>query len=320
MAASGQTRSGLTAFAGTPRLKGRAAGAQVRRRGWSRRTSRCPGGRHAAFSGGGRSAPAPRGKVVIDAGSTGDLLQDLGRALIRHSPATWDIARDTAGGAAGRVSQASAILVGLRLASGAPALDRIEAIRAQLPHVGLYVVVRSAAELAPWLPTLSRLGADGAHVLQSASDWAALDDQLQRRLQVPPPEEALRKLWDLWEGNPERPLAMLLVRNGIQRSALGPLLEWLGIRERTCRDRLQRVSQPSPGLLVRLGCVLHACAWGGRGIMEEAANRVGMATAKDLQGVRRRLERALRRWPDVLAILQYVTSMQGGGGVTRRPS
>lgn len=264
--------------------------------------------------------PAPRGSLIIDVGSAGDLLHDLGRALIRHRPAVWDVAHSLADGGAGRVSQASAILVGPRLGSGAPALERIEAIRAQFPHVGLYVVVRSAAELAPWLPTLARLGADGAHVLQSDSDWTALDEQLRRRLQVPPPEEALRRLWVLWDGNPERALAVLLVRNGIRRSALGPLLEWLGMGTRTCRDRLQRVSLPSPGRLVRLGCVLHACAGGRRGMMEQAAKRVGMATAKDLQGVRRRLERALRRWPDVLAILQYVTSMQGGGGVTRRPS
>lgn len=247
--------------------------------------------------------PTPRGEIIIDSGSVGVLRAELERALAHLRPSCRDgrdweeLALD------GLLSRASVIVVGTRLAQGEPAAERIIGLRSAMPHVSLYVVSRATREMAPLLPDLAGIGVDEAFCLESASDLRLLVEAAGRRVEVPPPERALRALWAEWERNGERAVAMHCVRGATARR-LDRELAWFGVSEKTLRLRLRRAGMPTPGLLARLGLVLHGCALGRAGSMEEVARRLGVGTAKELRALRQRVELRLREWPALLAILQ----------------
>jgi hypothetical protein len=90
---------------------------------------------------------------------------------------------------------------------------------------------------------------------------------------------------------------MHFVRNGFYPRALDPWrTTWFGRSLRTIRTRLRRAEMPPPGRLTRVGCVLHGCKLARFLTMDEAARRVGVASAKELYAKRNGVRRSLGRW------------------------
>lgn len=104
-------------------------------------------------------------------------------------------------------------MFGVRNQQGAPTIPAIERLRAIAPHVGLFVVEERSNAVDPWLPRLAASGADDAFALDRPGDEKLMREVLANRVALPPPEEALRRLWALWADWPVRTEAMHCVRN-----------------------------------------------------------------------------------------------------------
>ena len=245
-------------------------------------------------SGGARSVPDPWGELIVDVETGGSLRLELERALFALRPASRDALADARDDKEGMLSRASAILAGTRVSGGEPAMQRLVALRRRMPHVGFYVVARSTRGLEPLLAQLAGLGVDDAFCLESDTDWKHLEREVRRRVQAPPPEEALRALWKEWEANAQRAVAMHLVRNGFRPMNAERAVAWFAMNEKTMREHLSSAGIPSPGLLHRFGLALHGSALGSWGAMERVARRLGLSSAKELQAKRRRVENRLR--------------------------
>src|SRR5688572_7546119 len=146
--------------------------------------------------------------IVVDLWSASELIQDLEQLTVRRQMICRDCRLEIRDGRLGKLADAAAVVVGTRQLDGWPAENWIRELRSSLPHVGLYVVAKTNQAISHWLPTLARLGVDEAFCLQSASDREQIDETLRQRSKVPAPELALRVLWDLWETNAQRSLAM----------------------------------------------------------------------------------------------------------------
>jgi hypothetical protein len=248
--------------------------------------------------------PVSRADVIIDSVTAGTLRIALQDALRSLGPLSGDILADPMDGKTVLLTRAGAVLTGVRLANGAPSLARLAAIREKLPHVGLYVVARSARELEPWLRELAAQGVDDAFCLEHDTDWRLMAVELERRVHAPPPEEPLRRLSREWQAMPECAMALHMVRNAFRPRSIDSVVRWFGLSEKTMRARLVDAGLPSPGFLHRFGHALHALALWRRGSMEQVARRLGLANAKDLQARRRRVERRVAHWPVLQATLR----------------
>ena len=220
-------------------------------------------------------------------------------------PEVRNVGHDLDADDAPALALASAVLFATRTRDGAPSLARIEALRARMPHVGIYVVALFTNEVSDWLPRYAWAGVDEVFCLEVPSDDQALADTMRLRVQAPPPELALRSLWALWELLDVRSEAMHCVRNGFRQFDPERRLKWFGVCEKTLRTRLKSAGLPPQNLMARLGRALHAVELVRRGTrsMEEVARCVGFPTAADLAAARRRVERTLRKWPLLVALL-----------------
>ena len=244
------------------------------------------------------------GDIILDASSLLTLRRGLEELLAGTRHSLRDVFTDSQGAGAVQLAQASAIVVGIRMRDGSPTLNLIEVLRQRFPHLGVFVVSESSLELGPWLPGLAWSGEDEAFCLETPSDRTSLLEALSRRVNAPPPEVALRALWAEWESLADRMIPMYCVRNGFRD--LNPILvpAWFGISDKTLRLRIRTAGLPTPGLLRRFGCVLHANSLRHGTSSDDAARRVGLATAKDLIALRARVERRLVAWPRLFEILR----------------
>jgi len=248
--------------------------------------------------------PDPSCELIVDIGSTGSLRHDIEGLLTKRRA----VHRDVVSGLSREpsvIAASGAILVGPRLNDGSPAIERIAALRNRVPHVGIFVVVRDMSELARWLPAMAWAGVDESFALDVAGDRAALVESVGRRLQAPPPEVAMRKLWAHWESLRVRAIAMHVVRNAFREFDATRRLRWFRIGERTLRSRLNEGPLPAVSLLERFGCVLHGRGMTDAGVRPtgEVARRLGMETASEYWGVRRRVRKALAPWPDLATLV-----------------
>lgn len=203
------------------------------------------------------------------------------------------------------LNAAHAIVFGIRDQRGAPTLDLIQRVRSIAPHVGLFVVEEQSTAIDPWLRRLASCGADDAFALDRPCDEGALRSALINRVAVPPPEQALRKLWLWWAECPVRLEATHCVRNAYRARYGFATHEWFGLKDRVMRDRFRRARIPSPFFLTRLGLNLH---WreglaGGRSGRAALATNLGFDTVAQFGKDRRRVRRRADRWPELGALL-----------------
>jgi hypothetical protein len=240
------------------------------------------------------------GRLIVDKGVPSLHLQQFNAHLSHFRPEIRDIANDLETKRLTELSAATAVVLNLRFRDGTPTTTAITLLRQMAPHVGIYVV-GSSTDARTWLTRLAWAGADE---VASSDDLKDLADLLVGRLHAPPPEEVLRLLWKGTGASNERAVVMHFVRNGFSPRQLDPWrATWFGRSLKTIRARLRDADMPPPGLLARFGCVIHACELARFLKMDEAARRVGVASAKELYAKRKSVRRSLGRWPLVRTLL-----------------
>lgn len=211
---------------------------------------------------------------------------------------------DSAPGLVRSLACAQVLLVAPRLRSGAPRLDQLAVLRDLFPHIGIYVVRPPDLDLPVSADFLAGLGVD--RLFSTAADRAGpLSGALTSRVACPPPELALRALWELWSGRKTRAFAMHVVRNAFDSDQVSTI-EWFWTTSRTMNTKLAREQIPRPDCLRQIGVVLHAAQLAaGQGLsVGAAASRLGLDTAKQLHERRGRvLDRLRREYPDLEAVL-----------------
>jgi hypothetical protein len=221
----------------------------------------------------------------------------------------------------GSLSQAHAVVLGIRNQQGAPATLAIERMREIAPHVGVFVVEECGNIIDPWLRRLALSGADDAFALDRPGDEKILRTVLGNRVALPPPEIELRQLWSVWAECPVRLEAMYCVRNGYRpRHKFGPH-EWFGQAERRMRAKFNRAGIPTPLFLTRFGRNLHwtEALWRGKHSRIQLATLLGFESLSQLAIERRRVRRSAARWEMLSPLLAPSRSVQPNTGETNCP-
>ncbi|HEX6316060.1 MAG TPA: hypothetical protein VFZ73_14415 [Gemmatimonadaceae bacterium] len=181
------------------------------------------------------------------------------------------------------------------LFSGILASEMIERLRNGRPHVGMYVVAREASAVARSLPRLAAAGVDEVFCLDSASDMHAFLQTMHARLSAPAPETEMRLIWKWFRESPERSLVMHCVRNGFRLDVWKIRSQVFSACRKTLQNRVALVGLPSPGLLARIGRVLHVQELERRGMTPSLliARTLGFPSPGAMLRARRRLRKAL---------------------------
>lgn len=243
-------------------------------------------------------------QIVVDLGCAPLLRCGIQRYLGRSALLSRDLLADLRDDP-GVLKSASALVVGARDVGGVPATMLIERLRTALPHIGIFVVMRSRLELDAWHLRFSRAGADESYALSRESDRRNFSEQVPSRLFAPPPEIPLRFLWELWGSATVRTEAMHCVRNAYRASQKGRSAAVFGTHEKTFRTHLTTAGMPTPLALFRFGLQLHAAELVARGVRPTSAlaTRLGYGTGMQLSEARRRVRRALQDWPELVGLI-----------------
>jgi hypothetical protein len=193
------------------------------------------------------------------------------------------------------LNRSTAIAMAPVLANGLSAIDAVQQLRAQFPHVGLYVIARETGEVARSMTKLANAGVDDVFCLDTRSDVETIQDTIRARLAAPAPETELRLLWKWFRESSERSLVMHCVRNGFRLDVWSIRSKVFNACRKTLQNRVSLLGLPSPGMLSRTGRVLHAQELERRGVKPSTivAAILGFPSAGAMQRSRRRLRKAL---------------------------
>ncbi len=233
--------------------------------------------------------------LLVDVSCAQALIRRFGEDSEHFTIVTVDLARHLAGGNTAFLHTATAIAMAPVLSNGLSAVDVIERLRGEVPHVGVYVVARDTGEVARIMPKLAIAGVDEVFCLDSRSDMEAFPQTMRARLAAPAPETEIRFLWKCFRASPERALVMHCVRNGFRLDVWSIRSKTFSACRKTLQNRVSILGLPSPGILSRTGRVLHAQELERRGIRPTTvvAALLGFPSANALQRSRRRLRKAL---------------------------
>jgi hypothetical protein len=236
------------------------------------------------------------GAILLDVASLTTLRHRVASEIVSVAPQARAVLGQSESCAA-ELSDCHALIVGLRLQNGQLALDRIAELRAQFPHVRVFLILEHRSELASWLQPLAEAGVDEVYCADSARDWRALLEDLRQSAAVPPAENAMRDLANAWGGLPNGVLALHAVRNAYRLT--GSRQIWRHLPGRTRRAHLRADGLPAFGLLRRCGQVVHGKVMSSRLTAGPAAiaRAFGFATASAYWSMRSRARRAAARWP-----------------------
>lgn len=234
--------------------------------------------------------------LIVDRGCLDLFADTLGDVLAGHSPLPLDVASLLAPGAAGSsiLVNATAVVVGAHTGDGAPSHEAIQRLRSLAPHVGVFVLVSSAGDIKDWRDKLASSGVDEVVAADAPPPRSPRSHTIGHRLAAPPPETELRLLWQVLSESPERALVMHCLRNAYWHDDWALRSRVFLQSRKTLQNRLAAEGQPSPGLIVRFGRMLHAQELGRRGIRPpHIAHVLGFPTHAALERARRRLRQVL---------------------------
>ena len=239
------------------------------------------------------SGPIVR-ELLVDEASA-DLVRSLCSSSASIKLVPVDLEMMLAAGTAASLSAATAIVMGPNLRRGLRAIEAIEQLRALVPHVGIYVLARSTAEVARLLPRLAAVGVDEVFCLDAPADATAFVETMHQRLAAPAPETEIKLLWKWFRESPERSLVMHCVRNAYRLDVWSIRSRVFNASRKTLHNRIMLVGLPSPGILSRCGRVLHVQELERRGVKPTTlmAEILGFPSAGAMQRSRRRLRNAL---------------------------
>ena len=234
-------------------------------------------------------------ELLVDTSCASALIKRFGEESAHFRIVAIDLVRHLAGDHAPSISRATAIAMAPVLSNGSSAIDAIEQLRSQMPHVGMYVVARETKEVARLMPKLALAGVDEVFCLDSPTDMETFEGTMRARLAAPAPETEIRLLWRCFRGSPERPLVMHCVRNGFRLDVWSIRSKVFSACRKTLQNRVAILGLPSPGILSRTGRVLHAQELERRGVKPTTvvAAILGFPSPNAMQRSRRRLRKAL---------------------------
>lgn len=251
----------------------------------------------------GSSEPIPgspalqplRRELLADVSCAQALLDRMGEESEAFRIVTIDLVKYLAGSNASSLSSSTAIAMAPVLGNGLSAIEAIDQLRAQIPHVGLYVVAPQTSDVARILPRLATAGVDEVFCLDAAGEIDLFRDTLRARLSAPAPETEIRLLWKWFRESTERSLVMHCVRNGYRLDVWTVRSKVFSACRKTLQNRMSLLGLPSPGILSRCGRVLHAQELERRGMKPTTAVAalLGFPSAGAMQRARRRLRKAL---------------------------
>jgi hypothetical protein len=235
--------------------------------------------------------------LIVDRGCLDLFSGTLGGLVGGHSPLPMDVSSLLASGSGGSsiLVNATAVIVGARTCDGTPSYEAIQQLRSLAPQVGIVVLVPTLDAVKRWMPRLAAAGMDEVLAADAPPPVSARSRTIRHRLAAPAPETELRLLWRWFRDCPERALIMHCLRNAYWHDdwALRSLV--FGASRKTLQNRLTALDQPSPGLIVRCGRMLHVQELERRGIRPSGlvANVVGIPSRSALYRARRRLRQVL---------------------------
>ena len=239
--------------------------------------------------------PAVKRELLVDVSCARELIDRFGEENEFFRIVTVDLVRHLAGGNSAYLSKSTAIVMASVLPNGLSAIDAIQQLRTQVPHVGMYVIARDTREVASSMTKLAHAGVDEVFCLDTRSDIQAFQDTIRARLAAPAPETELRLLWKWFRESSERSLVMHCVRNGFRLDVWSIRSRVFNACRKTLQNRVSLLELPSPGILSRTGRVLHAQELERRGVKPSTvvAAILGFPSAGAMQRSRRRLRKAL---------------------------
>jgi hypothetical protein len=234
-------------------------------------------------------------ELLVDISCARGLIDQLGEENDSFRIVSVDLIRHLASPNSAYLNRSTAIAMAPVLANGVSAIDAIQQLRAQFPHVALYVIARDTSEVARSMTKLANAGVDDVFCLDTRSDVDAFEDTIRARLAAPAPETELRLLWKWFRESSERSLVMHCVRNGFRLDVWSIRSKVFNACRKTLQNRVSLLGLPSPGMLSRAGRVLHAQELERRGVKPSTivAAILGFPSAGAMQRSRRRLRKAL---------------------------
>ena len=234
-------------------------------------------------------------ELLVDISCARGLIDQLGEETESFRIVSVDLIRHLASPNSAYLNRSTAIAMAPVLANGMSAIDAIQQLRAQFPHVGMYVIARDTSEIARSMTKLANAGVDDVFCLDTRSDVDAFEDTIRARLAAPAPETELRLLWKWFRESSERSLVMHCVRNGFRLDVWSIRSKVFNACRKTLQNRVSLLGLPSPGMLSRTGRVLHAQELERRGVKPSTivAAILGFPSAGAMQRSRRRLRKAL---------------------------
>jgi hypothetical protein len=239
--------------------------------------------------------PGVKRELLVDISCARELIDRFGEDNDSFRIVTVDLVRHLSGSSVAYLSKSTAIVMASVLANGLSAIEAIQQLRAQVPHVGLYVVARNTRDVASSMTKLANAGVDEVFCFDTRSDVQAFQDTIRARLAAPAPETELRLLWKWFRESSERSLVMHCVRNGFRLDVWSIRSKVFNACRKTLQNRVSLLELPSPGILSRTGRVLHAQELERRGVKPSTvvAAILGFPSAGAMQRSRRRLRKAL---------------------------
>jgi hypothetical protein len=234
-------------------------------------------------------------ELLVDISCARQLIDQVGEEHESFRIVTVDLIRQIASPNSAYLNRSIAIAMAPVLANGVKAIDAIQQLRAQFPHVGMYVIASDTSEVARCMTKLAAAGVDDVFCLDTRSDVDALEDTIRARLAAPAPETELRLLWKWFRESSERSLVMHCVRNGFRLDVWSIRSKVFNACRKTLQNRVSLLGLPSPGMLSRTGRVLHAQELERRGVKPSSivAAILGFPSAGAMQRSRRRIRKAL---------------------------
>ncbi len=180
---------------------------------------------------------------------------------------------------AGVLWGAGLLLAGHRRPDGSGCDGLLRWLRTLNPHAGRFVVGTKASGIHRSMSALAKAGADQVFIADHTFDMRVMFEQARRRVQAPPPEDAIRCSATALAGKGSRPMALHALRNSYLHKRVAELAEWgrthadtasrgggrhrrgarAVLREWAGRGECKRQSQTRRNLGLRMSCMQAAC-------------------------------------------------------------
>lgn len=247
-------------------------------------------------SGAGRivvGTPARRhADVFVDVGGR-SLWPAISGTIGHHSLELADVETLITSEHFGRLAAASLVIVGSRVSNGAPSDTLVQQIHARLAHLPILICSRGEDRTHLRVRHLSLAGADALFVIDSPVQLRSLANYVHRRALAPVPERVLFEIASLLPRGDERTWVLWCIRNANFERKVPSFEQWFGVDRAVANPRIEALTLPPIGTLLRLGRAQHGRELRRRGVSPgETAHRLGFASAKALSTMVARLLRS----------------------------